>query len=83
MILITDEMIEKAARHDKDLRMELALTLYTSQVYDARKAAEIAGVSWIKVDEEISNRGIEVWDAMTPEEFENQWENFRKAYLSK
>lgn len=83
MVLITDEMIQEAQRHNKDLRMELALALYTSEVFDVRKSAEIAGVSWINMDEEIAKRGIEPWDVMTPEEFEEQWEQVRKTYFKK
>ena len=81
MVLITDEMIAEAQRHNKDLRMELAIALYTSQVFDARKSAEIAGVLWMNLDDEIAKRGIEPWDVMTPEEFAEQYETFRKHYF--
>lgn len=81
MVLITDEMIAEAQRHNKDLRMELAVALYSSEVFPLRKAAEIAGVSWLDLTDVANERGIPAWDVLTPEEFEEQWENIRKSYF--
>lgn len=83
MVLITDEMIQEAERHNKNLRMELAIALYSSEVFHLRKAAEIAGVLWLDLTTEANKRKIPAWDSMTPEEFEEQWNRFRKSYFKK
>ena len=82
MIVITDEMIEKAGRNRKDLRMELAIALYSSEVFDLRKSAEIAGVSWIAMADEVKKRNVPAWDTITVEEFEVQWERIQKDFLN-
>lgn len=81
MVLITDEMIAEAQRHHKDLRMELAVALYSSEVFPLRKAAEIAGVSWFDLADVSKERNIPAWDVLTLEEFEEQWESVRKSYF--
>lgn len=83
MLVITDAMFQEAERHNKDLKMELAIALYTSQVFDLRKSAELAGVSWIKMADEVKKRNLPAWDVMTVEEFEEQWKMIQKDFLSK
>lgn len=73
-------MIQAAERNNVDLRMELALALYTSKVFDVRKSAEIAGVLWRRMDEEIAKRGIEPRDVMTPEEFKEEWTRIKETF---
>ncbi len=70
MLIVTDEMMEQAARSHKNLRLEMALALYTSEVFTLRKAAEYAGVAWLQLAEEAKKRNAPAWDAITPEEFE-------------
>lgn len=83
MVVITDEMIQRAEGNNKDLRMELAIALYSSEVFDLRKSAEIAGVVWMEMATEIKKRNIPAWDVMTVEEFEEQWNRISKDFLNK
>ena len=78
MILITDEMIERAQQNNKNLRMELAIILYSSEVFHLRKAAEIAGVSWLDLTSEANKRNIPAWDSITEEDFERELETIRQ-----
>ena len=78
MIVISDEMIKEAERHNKDLRMELAIALYSSEVFALRKAAEIAGVSWIAMADEVKKSNIPAWDVITEEDIQKELETIRQ-----
>jgi predicted HTH domain antitoxin len=78
MLLVTDTMIEEAKRHNKDLKLEMALALYSSEVFPLRKAAEYAGVSWLDVAEEAKKRDIPVWDSLTPEDMEEEFKTIQQ-----
>ena len=81
MIVVTDEMIAQASKADKDLKMEMAVALYASKVFDLRKAAEYAGVfPWMNLAAEVKMRCIEPWDAMTAEDFEQEWNDIQRWY---
>lgn len=80
MVLITDEMIKVAKYNNVDLRMELALILYNSQVYHLRKAAEIAGVPWIDLAAAANKKKIPAWDAITEEDWQEELETIRQFH---
>ena len=80
MLIVTDEMVEQAALAQKDLKMELAVVLYASEVFPLRKAAEYAGVPWLRLAEEAKKRDIPAWDAMTPEEFQRQMADLKDFF---
>lgn len=72
MVIVTDEMVEEAKRADKDLKMELAIALYSSHVFNLRKAAEYVGVSWLKLTDEANKRALPCWDSITPEDLRQE-----------
>lgn len=80
MLIVTDEMVELAARAQKDLKMELAVALYTSEVFSLRKSAEYAGVPWLRLAEEAKKRDIPAWDSITPEDFQRQMANLKDSF---
>lgn len=77
MLVITDDMLKEAELHNKNLRLEMALALYSSEVFPLRKAAEYAGIIWFDVANEAKKRGIPAWDAITLEDLEQELINLK------
>ncbi len=59
MIVIEDEALRQAGISEADMRLEIAILLYSKEVYSLRKSAEYAEVSWIAFGKLLKERGIE------------------------
>jgi predicted HTH domain antitoxin len=61
-VLISDEVLQAAQMSDAELKMELSVLLYQQKKLGLSKAKEVAGVTLIEFQQELSRRQIAVFD---------------------
>ncbi|MEO5649939.1 MAG: UPF0175 family protein [Ginsengibacter sp.] len=60
MLVLEDDFVKAFGLSDSEIKIELGILLFQQGKVSSRKAARLAGISFLKFWEELSNRGIDL-----------------------
>lgn len=77
MILqIPDQIAQQIPMNEEELLLEFSIFLYEQEILSMRAAATMAGVSWVKMEKLLAERGIDMHYDM--EDVNKDLENLKK-----
>lgn len=74
-VIISDDILKAAQISELELKREIAILLFQQKKLNLSKARELSGLPLIEFQQELANRGIDIYDDVTS--FQAEVENLK------